>query len=155
MSAMASQITGVTIVYSTVCSSADQRKRQSSASLAFVRGVHMWPYYVHLKFLVSQVSKKSKKSVLKSVVVLAAKVLTHWGRVTHICVGKLTIIGSDNGLAPGRIPQPPPKLVTNLMNPLRTRYMPSQFWWSFLPYRGETCPDITTTSRGLCLQHYH
>ena len=29
-------------------------------------------------------------------------VLTHWGRVTHICVSKLTIIGSDNGLAPGR-----------------------------------------------------
>ena len=26
----------------------------------------------------------------------------HWGRVTHICVGKLTIIGSDNGLSPGR-----------------------------------------------------
>ena len=28
--------------------------------------------------------------------------LTHWGRVTHICVGKLTIIGSDKGLSPGR-----------------------------------------------------
>ena len=28
--------------------------------------------------------------------------LTHWGLVTHICVGNLTIIGSDNGLAPGR-----------------------------------------------------
>ena len=28
--------------------------------------------------------------------------LIHWGRVTHICVGKLTIIGSDNGLSPGR-----------------------------------------------------
>ena len=27
--------------------------------------------------------------------------LTHWGRVTHICVVKLTIIGSDNGLSPG------------------------------------------------------
>ena len=27
---------------------------------------------------------------------------THWGRVTHICVGKLTIIGSDNGLSPAR-----------------------------------------------------
>ena len=26
----------------------------------------------------------------------------HWGRVTHICVVKLTIIGSDNGLSPGR-----------------------------------------------------
>ena len=29
------------------------------------------------------------------------KPLTHWGRVTHICVGKLTTIGSDNGLSPG------------------------------------------------------
>ena len=28
--------------------------------------------------------------------------LTHWGRVTHICVGTLTIIGSDNSLSPGR-----------------------------------------------------
>ena len=28
--------------------------------------------------------------------------LTHWGRVTHTCVVKLTIIGSDNGLSPGR-----------------------------------------------------
>ena len=28
--------------------------------------------------------------------------LTHWGRVTHICVSKLTIIDSDNGLSPGR-----------------------------------------------------
>ena len=28
--------------------------------------------------------------------------LTHWSRVTHICVNELTIIGSDNGLSPGR-----------------------------------------------------
>ena len=28
--------------------------------------------------------------------------LTHWGRVTHICVGILPIIGSENGLSPGR-----------------------------------------------------
>ena len=28
--------------------------------------------------------------------------LTHWGRVTHICVNKLAIIGSNNGLSPGR-----------------------------------------------------
>ena len=27
---------------------------------------------------------------------------THWGRVTHICVGNLAIIGSDDGLSPGR-----------------------------------------------------
>ena len=28
--------------------------------------------------------------------------VTHWGRVTHICIGKLINIGSDNGLWPGR-----------------------------------------------------
>ena len=28
--------------------------------------------------------------------------LTHWGRVKHICVSRLTITGSDNGLSPGR-----------------------------------------------------
>ena len=38
MGAMASQITSVSIVYSTVCSDTDQRKHQSSASLAFVMG---------------------------------------------------------------------------------------------------------------------
>ena len=40
MSLMASQITRLTIVYSTVYSGADRRKHQSSASLAFVRGIH-------------------------------------------------------------------------------------------------------------------
>ena len=29
-------------------------------------------------------------------------VLTHWGWVTHICVSEIIIIGSDNGLSPGR-----------------------------------------------------
>ena len=43
MSAMASQITSLMIVYSTVYSGADQRKLQSSASLAFVRGTYRWP----------------------------------------------------------------------------------------------------------------
>ena len=43
MGAMASQITSVSIVYSTVCSGSDQRKHQRSASLAFVRGIHRWP----------------------------------------------------------------------------------------------------------------
>ena len=40
MSAIASQITSLTTVYSTVYSGADQRKHQSSASLAFVWGIH-------------------------------------------------------------------------------------------------------------------
>ena len=43
MGAMASLITVVSIVYSCVCSGADQRKHQSSTLLAFVRGIHRWP----------------------------------------------------------------------------------------------------------------
>ena len=43
MGTIASQITSLTIVYSNVYSGADQRKHQSSASLAFVLGIHQWP----------------------------------------------------------------------------------------------------------------
>ena len=39
-----------------------------------------------------------KSSWISEVVI----VLTHWGRVTHICVGNLAINGSENGLSPGR-----------------------------------------------------
>ena len=43
MSAMASQTTSISIAYATFCSGPEQRKHQSSASLAFVRGIHRWP----------------------------------------------------------------------------------------------------------------
>ena len=43
MDTMAFQITSLAIVYLTVYSEADQRNHQSSASLAFVRGIHRWP----------------------------------------------------------------------------------------------------------------
>ena len=43
MCAMASQITSLTVVYSTVYSGADQIYIKSPASLAFVRGIHRWP----------------------------------------------------------------------------------------------------------------
>ena len=43
MSMMTSQITSLMIVYSTVYSAVHQRKHQSSASLAFLRGIHWWP----------------------------------------------------------------------------------------------------------------
>ena len=42
MSAVSSQITGISMVCSTVCSGTDQRKHQSSALLAFVRWFHRW-----------------------------------------------------------------------------------------------------------------
>ena len=55
MGAMSSQIISLTIVYSTVYSVADRRKHQSSASLAFVRGIHRWPVSSPHK---SQVTRK-------------------------------------------------------------------------------------------------
>ena len=48
----------------------------------------------HYEFLISWVGHVKQRLELGT--------LTHWGRVTHICVSKLTIIGSDNGLSPGR-----------------------------------------------------
>ena len=52
----------------------------------------------------------SKQSTLSSYLMtslsfywlLVSPALTHWGRVTHICVSKLSIIASDNGVSPGR-----------------------------------------------------
>ena len=43
MSAITSQITDASIVCLTVCSGADERKHQRSASLPFVRRIHRWP----------------------------------------------------------------------------------------------------------------
>ena len=49
MGAIASQITGISIVYSIVFPCADQRKHKNSASLAFVRRIHQWPVNSHHK----------------------------------------------------------------------------------------------------------
>ena len=66
------------------------------------------PYFHHCFLLCTFNSKLSllsyyvnlpKGEVLAN---LCVSTLTNWGRVTHICVGNLTIIGSDNGLSPGR-----------------------------------------------------
>ena len=54
MGTMASQITSLTIVYSTVYSGADQRKHQSSASLVFARGIHRGPVNSSHKWLVTR-----------------------------------------------------------------------------------------------------
>ena len=83
---MASQITSLTSVYTAVYSGVDQRKHQSSASLVFVRGIQ----------------RKRASNAENVSIWWRHHDLTHWRRVTHICVSKLTIIGSDNGLSPGR-----------------------------------------------------
>ena len=55
MGAIASQITSLTIVYAMVYSGADQRKHESSASLAFVRGIHRGPVNSPHKWPVTQI----------------------------------------------------------------------------------------------------
>ena len=42
------------------------------------------------------------KTAYATVLIGYIEILTHWGRVTHICIGNLAIIVSDNGLSPGR-----------------------------------------------------
>ena len=54
MGTMASQITSLIIVYSTVYSDADQRKYQSSVSLAFVRGIYRKPVNSQHKWQVTR-----------------------------------------------------------------------------------------------------
>ena len=49
MTTVASQVTSLTVVYSTVYSDADKRKHQSSASLAFVRGIHRYRWIPRTK----------------------------------------------------------------------------------------------------------
>ena len=54
MDAIASQITSLTIVYSTVYLGTNQRTHSCSASLAFVRGIHWWPVNSPHKWPVTQ-----------------------------------------------------------------------------------------------------
>ena len=62
----ASLITGVSIVGSTVCSSADQTKHQSSTPLAFVRGINRW-----------QVDSPHKVSVTRKIFIFDDVIMTY------------------------------------------------------------------------------
>ena len=72
MSAIAPQITRLTIVYSTVYWGADQGKRQSSASLAFVRGVRRWP-----------VNSPHKGPVTRQMFPFDDVIMTSWAPTVH------------------------------------------------------------------------
>ena len=68
-----------------------------------------WPLYldstIHCIALEKDGFDRKRKYAMTGLIILSMAqhaVLTHWGRVTHICINKLTIIGSDNGLSPGR-----------------------------------------------------
>ena len=74
MSAMASQITSLAIVYPTANSGANQRKHQSSASLAFVKGIHQWP-----------VNSPSQRPVARKMFPFK-DVITIWWKCTSILI---------------------------------------------------------------------
>ena len=52
---------------------------------------------IYIRFYIPHAQKGDERRLYWS-----SSDLNHWGRATHICVGNLTIIGSDNGLSPGR-----------------------------------------------------
>ena len=59
------------------------------------------PFFLEVAFL-KCFRPEYKDFLLNPILNDKPAILTHWGRVTHICVSKQTIIGSDNGLSPGR-----------------------------------------------------
>ena len=90
-----------------------------STLLAFVRGIHRSPVISRTKASDAElwsflwyapeptVEQRMETPVIWDAIALimalsVSSILTHWGQVTHICVSKLTIIGSDNGLSPSR-----------------------------------------------------
>ena len=75
MGAMASQINGISIVYSTVSSGAYQRKHQSSASLDFVRGIHRPP-----------VNSPHKEPVTRKMFPFDDVILTTLGLQSMLCI---------------------------------------------------------------------
>ena len=80
MGAVASQIASLTIVYSTVYSDADQRKHQSSASLAFVRGIHRGPVNSPHKWSVTRRMFPFDDVIMITIALCVARLL-HW---THL-----------------------------------------------------------------------
>ena len=95
MGAMASHITSLTIVYSTVNSGADKRKHQSSASLAFVRGIHRRPVNSTHKLSITRKMYPFDDVIMEAVDVIRIKTWMHSDSNT---VGNRVIIGSGNCL---------------------------------------------------------
>ena len=110
MDSIASQITSLTIVYSAVYSGADQRKHQSSASLAFVRGIHRGPANSPHKWPVTRKMFPFDDVIMmvchffqgrgvrgpSSWIFLGPRRNKKWS--LHACYGKLSILFSRNSV---------------------------------------------------------
>ena len=123
---MASQITSLIIVYSIFHSGGDKKKQSKLSVTGLCAGnspvtgefpaqtasnadnVSIWWRHHVLGSMNSSssdcITAEDKKCTHASRFVVGWywSILTHWGRATHICVSKLTIIGSGNGLSPDR-----------------------------------------------------
>ena len=64
--------------------------------------VHILKDILHDIFLFDMYQMADVNQFPQSRHVYKYQMLTHWGRVMHICVRNLTITGSDNGLSPDR-----------------------------------------------------
>ena len=73
-------------------------KGSCNGDLVYFRVIHSIPRHSY------GLNRKSNLSIQFSIFFNKIKhfILTHWGRATYVCVSKLTIIGSDNDLSPGR-----------------------------------------------------
>ena len=88
MGAIASQITSLTIVYSTVYSGADQSKHQSPASLAFVWGIHRGPVNSPHKGPVTRKMFPFDDVIMKHIILS----IMHTARVFCFCCGFVAIM---------------------------------------------------------------
>ena len=101
----------VRLPYSHACQLFVHMLVQRTIFCLFMQGIHYWLVYTMQKGPVMQkifqcldVPMLHHGDVVAMVILkmMGNPCLTHWGRVTHICVSKLTIIGSDNSLSPDR-----------------------------------------------------
>ena len=87
MGPTASQITSLTIVYSSVYSGTDPRKHQSSVSLAFVQGIHQWLVNSLYKWPVTRKMFPLVDVIMISILRLGCSLCTiQWGWSTDVYV---------------------------------------------------------------------
>ena len=90
---MASQITSLMIAYPTVYSGADQRKHQSSASLAFVRGIHRWPVNSLQKGPVARKMVPFDDVIIWALLIYSLSTPMRFRRTSNGCKRRIVIIG--------------------------------------------------------------
>ena len=100
MGAITSQITSLTIVFSTVYSDADQRKHQSSASLVFVRGIYRGPVNSPHKWPVTRKMFPFDDFIMKQNILLAKAAglwMEMWYLICGVSFASMCVTGIPGG----------------------------------------------------------